>query len=62
MLPPSLDLQQHGRMVLLVTVLVVFTAVSSTLDAGLVAIRSSHAVLVKNLAGKHGQGGRHASC
>ena len=37
-------------MVLLVTALVVFTAVSSLLDAGLVATRSSHAVLIKNVA------------
>ena len=35
---------------LLVTVLVVFTAVSGLLDAGLVATRSSHAVLIKNVA------------
>lgn len=50
-LPASLHLRQSGGLVLLVTVLVVFTAVSVTLDAGLVAVRSSHAVLVKNVAG-----------
>jgi O-antigen/teichoic acid export membrane protein len=50
-LPPALHLQQHGRMVILATVLVVFTAVSTTIDAGLVAIRSTHAVLIKNLVG-----------
>jgi O-antigen/teichoic acid export membrane protein len=50
-LPPALDLQQRGRMVLLVTALVVFTAVSGILDAGLIATRSSQAVLMKNVAG-----------
>ena len=49
-LPPALDLEQRGRTLLLVTVLVVFTAVSGILDAGLVATRSSHAVLIKNVA------------
>ena len=50
-LPAALHLQQHGRMAFLVTVLVVVTAVSSTLDACLVGIRASHVVLVKNLVG-----------
>jgi O-antigen/teichoic acid export membrane protein len=50
-LPPALHLQQHGRMMLLVTALVGITAVSNTLDAGLVATRLSHAVLLKNLVG-----------
>lgn len=50
-LPSALDLQQRGRMVLLVTALVVFTAVSGVLDAGLIATRSSQAVLMKNVAG-----------
>ena len=50
-LPASLGLQQRGGMVLLVTVLVTFTAVSTILDVGLVATRSSHDVLIKNLAG-----------
>jgi len=50
-LPAALHLQQHGRMVFLVVVLVVFTAVSGTFDAGLIAIRSSHSVLMKNLVG-----------
>ena len=50
-LPGALHLQQHGRMAFLVTVLVVVTAVSSTLDACLVGIRASHVVLVKNLVG-----------
>jgi O-antigen/teichoic acid export membrane protein len=50
-LPAALHLQQHGRMAFLVTVLVVVTAVSSTLDACLVGIRASHIVLVKNVVG-----------
>ena len=50
-LPHALDLEQRGRMVLLVTALVLLTAVSGILDAGLVATRSSHAVLIKNVAG-----------
>lgn len=49
--PQQLHLRQHGEMVVLVTVLVVFTAVSGVLDAGLVATRSSHALLFKNLVG-----------
>lgn len=49
--PPSLHLRETGGTVLLVTVLVVFTAASGTIDAGLVAVRSSHAVLIKNVAG-----------
>lgn len=48
-LPPSLHLQEHGRLVLLVTALVVLTAISGTIDAGLVATRSSHVVLIRNL-------------
>jgi O-antigen/teichoic acid export membrane protein len=50
-LPPALHLQQRGAIALLVTVLVVFTAVNGTLEAGLVATRSSHVVLIKNLMG-----------
>jgi O-antigen/teichoic acid export membrane protein len=50
-LPPALHLRQGRVMVLLVTGLVVCTAVSTTLDACLVATRSSHAVLIKNLVG-----------
>jgi O-antigen/teichoic acid export membrane protein len=49
--PPSLHLRQHGEMISLVIALVVFTAVGGTFDAGLVATRSSHAVLIKNLIG-----------
>jgi O-antigen/teichoic acid export membrane protein len=50
-LPATLHLQQRGSMMLLVTALVGFTAISSTIDSGLVAIRSSHTVLIKNLIG-----------
>ena len=50
-LPASLGLHQRGGMVLLVTVLVTFTAVGTILDVGLVATRASHDVLIKNLAG-----------
>lgn len=50
-LPRSLDLQQRGGMALLVTALVIFTAISTILDVGLVATRSSQSVLIKNLAG-----------
>jgi O-antigen/teichoic acid export membrane protein len=50
-LPSGLHIQQRGGMVFLVTVLVVFTAVGGTLDAGLVATRSTRVLLVKNLVG-----------
>ena len=50
-LPASLGLHQRGGMVLLVTILVTLTAVGTILDVGLVATRSSHDVLIKNLAG-----------
>ena len=50
-LPRALDLEQRGRMVLFVTALVILTAVSAILDAGLVATRASHAVLIKSVAG-----------
>jgi len=50
-LPSALHIQQRGRMAFLVTILVVFTAVGGTLDAGLVATRSTRVVLIKNLAG-----------
>jgi O-antigen/teichoic acid export membrane protein len=50
-LPPSLGLRQHGWMLLLVSVLVAFTAASSALDSGLIALRSTQTVLVKNLLG-----------
>ena len=50
-LPASLHVGQRGGMVVLVTVLVVVTAVSSVIDAGLIAIRYSSLVLIKNLLG-----------
>lgn len=50
-LPPELNLRQHGSMILFVTVLVVFTAVGSTLDSGLIAIRSTSSLLYKNVIG-----------
>jgi O-antigen/teichoic acid export membrane protein len=50
-LPPALHLQQRGRIALLLISLVVLTAVGGTFDAGLIATRSSHVVLVKNLIG-----------
>ena len=50
-LPAALHIQQRGIMVLLVTVLVVFTAVGSTMDAGLIATRSTRILLIKNLLG-----------
>jgi len=50
-LPSVLHLRQHGKMMLLVVGLVVITACSSTFDAGLIATRSSHAVLAKNVVG-----------
>jgi O-antigen/teichoic acid export membrane protein len=50
-LPASLGLRQRGSMVLLVTVLVVFTAISGIVGAGLVAMRATHAVLITDLVG-----------
>lgn len=49
--PRVLHLRQRGPMLFLVIALVVFTAVSSTLDAGLIAKRASHVVLIKNVIG-----------
>jgi O-antigen/teichoic acid export membrane protein len=50
-LPSVLHLQQRGTTALLITTLVVFTAISGVLDAGLVAIRASYAVLITNMLG-----------
>ena len=50
-LPSALHLRQHGRMVYLITALVVITAVSAAIDNGLIALRASQAVLLTNLAG-----------
>jgi O-antigen/teichoic acid export membrane protein len=50
-LPETLHIEQRGGMALLMTVIVVFTAVGSALDAGLVATRQTRFLLLKNLAG-----------
>jgi O-antigen/teichoic acid export membrane protein len=50
-IPSALHIQQHGGMAFLVTILVVFTAVGGTLDAGLVATRSTRVLLIKNIVG-----------
>jgi O-antigen/teichoic acid export membrane protein len=50
-LPASLDLQQHGHAVILVTVLVMVTALSAAIDAALIAVRATQALLWSNLAG-----------
>lgn len=50
-LPPALHLQQRGGLPLLVTALVVLTAAGGTFDAGLIATRASHAILIKNVIG-----------
>jgi O-antigen/teichoic acid export membrane protein len=50
-LPASLHLQQHGGATILFTVLVIVTALSGAIDAGLVAVRATQAVLWANLAG-----------
>jgi O-antigen/teichoic acid export membrane protein len=54
-LPASLGLRQHGTRLLLVTALVVFTAISGIVGAGLVAMRASHAVLITDLIGSVAQ-------
>lgn len=48
-LPAELNLRQRGGMVILVTVLVAFTAMSGITGAGLVAMRSTVAILVTDL-------------
>jgi O-antigen/teichoic acid export membrane protein len=50
-LPASLHLQQHGGAVILFTVLVMVSALSGAIDAGLVAVRATQAVLWTNLVG-----------
>ena len=50
-LPASLHLQQHGNALALFTVLVILSALSGAIDAGLVAVRATQAVLWTNLAG-----------
>lgn len=50
-LPASLNLRQHGDTVLLFTALVVITALSGAIDAALIAVRATQALLWSNLAG-----------
>jgi O-antigen/teichoic acid export membrane protein len=50
-LPAALHLRQHGGLAFLVTSLVILTAVSTTVNAGLVAVRASQAVLLTSVAG-----------
>lgn len=50
-LPSELDLRQRGGMALLLTALVVVTAVGTVFSAGLVATRASHALVITNAAG-----------
>ncbi|MGH3257777.1 MAG: lipopolysaccharide biosynthesis protein [Streptosporangiaceae bacterium] len=50
-LPAALHLQQDDRIVFLFTVLVIGTALSGAIGAGLVAVRATQAVLWTNLAG-----------
>lgn len=48
--PASLHLRQRGGVVFLVTALVIISAVSAVLNAGLVAARATHVVLLKTVA------------
>jgi len=50
-LPESMALHHGGGSAVLVTVLVVLTAVNSAFDAGLIAVRAAGALMLKNLAG-----------
>jgi O-antigen/teichoic acid export membrane protein len=50
-LPPALHLNQRGAQLLLIIALVVLTAIGGTLDAGLIATRATHAILIKNVVG-----------
>jgi O-antigen/teichoic acid export membrane protein len=50
-LPASLSLRQHGDTVVLFTILVIVTALSGAIDAALIAVRATQAVLWSNLAG-----------
>jgi O-antigen/teichoic acid export membrane protein len=50
-LPASLDLREHGHAAVLFTVLVIVTALSAAIDAALIAVRATQAVLWSNLAG-----------
>jgi O-antigen/teichoic acid export membrane protein len=48
-LPPELHLSLHGGPAPLAIGIVILSAAGTVLDAGLVALRASHAVLIKNL-------------
>ena len=50
-LPSELHLRQRGSMVVLLTALVVVSAIGTVFSAGLVAIRASHSVVIANSAG-----------
>ncbi|MCD0450136.1 oligosaccharide flippase family protein [Actinocorallia sp. API 0066] len=50
-LPESMAMHHGGGSALLVTVLVVLTAVGSAIDAGLIAVRAAGTLLLKNLVG-----------
>jgi O-antigen/teichoic acid export membrane protein len=50
-LPAALNLREHGGAVILFTVLVIVTALSAAIDAALIAVRATQAVLWSNLAG-----------
>lgn len=50
-LPAGLHLRQQGGQVILFTVLVIFSALSGAIDAALVAVRATQAVLWTNLVG-----------
>lgn len=50
-LPAALHLREHGGVALLVTGLVIITAVSTAVNAGLVAVRATQAVLLTTVAG-----------
>lgn len=50
-LPSSLHLQEHGRSAALFTALVIMTSLNGVMNAALVALRATQAVLWTNLAG-----------
>ena len=50
-LPADLGIRQHGSMALLVTALVVVSAVGTIINAGLIATRASHLLLIANVTG-----------
>ena len=50
-LPPEFELRQRGSMALLLTALVVVSAVGTVLNFGLIATRATRALLIANTAG-----------